>query len=135
MKDLFYMGGPSFMGILTVLFVITTAWIVYHFIVAYYSKQTNTEKMLRRIEFGKSMGLFSLITGIVGQMIGLYGMFSAIEGVTKNGEEVIPELVFGGIKVTMIVTIYGLLIYLFSILLWFVANMLIERKLNIKKPF
>jgi hypothetical protein len=76
-------------------------------------------------------GLFSLITGIVGQMIGLYSMFSAIKGVTANGEEIVPELVFGGIKVTMIVTIYGLIIYLFSILLWFVANMLIERKRNI----
>jgi hypothetical protein len=76
-------------------------------------------------------GLFYLITGIVGQMVGLYSMFSAIEGVTANGEEIVPELVFGGIKVTMIVTIYGLIIYLFSILLWFVANMLIERKRNI----
>ncbi|MFO8233924.1 MAG: MotA/TolQ/ExbB proton channel family protein [Bacteroidales bacterium] len=132
MKDLFFMGGPTFMGILTVLFVITTAWIVYHFILAYYSKQTNREKMLRRIEYGKSLGLFSMVTGIVGQMIGLYSMFSAIEGAIKNGEEIIPALVFGGIKVTMIVTIYGMLIYLFSLLLWFVANTLIEKRLKIK---
>lgn len=86
--------------------------------------------MLRRIEFGKSMGLFSLITGITGQMIGLYGMFSAIEAAIQKGEEIIPALVYGGIKVTMIVTIYGILIYLFSILLWFAANMLIERKMK-----
>ena len=84
--------------------------------------------MLRRFGYGKSMGLFTLVTGIVGQMIGLYSMFSAIEEVSAKGEEVIPSLVFGGIKVTMIVTIYGMLIYLFSLLLWFLSSTLIEKK-------
>jgi len=78
--------------------------------------------------YGKSMGLFALITGIIGQMIGLYSMFSAIEDTVIKGNEVIPELVFGGIRVTMIVTIYGMLIFLFSLLLHFVASMLIEKK-------
>jgi len=37
-------------------------------------------------------------------------------------------LVYGGIKVTMIVTMYGMLIYLLSILLWFIASIMIEKK-------
>lgn len=128
MKELFFMGGPQFMGTLTILLVITTAWFIYHFIISYSSKKINQEKLLRLFDYGKSIGLFALVTGIVGQMNGLYAMFSAIEEAIQRGEEVIPALVFGGIRVTMIVTIYGMLIYLFSLLLWFIASILVEKK-------
>jgi hypothetical protein len=74
------------------------------------------------------IGLFALITGLLGQMVGLYAMFDAIEQIAQKGEEIIPSLVFGGIRVTMIVTFYGILIYLFSLLLWFVASVMIEKK-------
>lgn len=128
MKDLFFMGGLQFMGALTILLVITTAWFIHHFIMSYQSKKINREKLLRLFGYGKSIGLFALVTGIVGQMIGLSAMFSAIEEAIQRGEEVVPALVFGGIKVTMIVTIYGMLIYLFSLLLWFAASIMIEKK-------
>lgn len=128
MKDLFMMGGPVFMGVLTLLFVITTAWIIYHFSAAYRSKEGDKLASLRKLGYGKSMGLFALIVGILGQMIGFSGMFSIIEEVSRSGEKIIPHLVFEGIGSTMIVTVYGLLIYLFSLLLWFVASILIEKK-------
>ena len=130
MKDLFIKGGPTFMGILTILLVITTAWIIYHFIIAYNSKQANQEKFLRKIEYGKSMGLFALTTGILGQMVGLRAMFDAIEDAIEKGIDINPALILGGIKVTMICIIYGILIYLLSLVLWFVASMLIEKKFN-----
>jgi hypothetical protein len=130
MKSLFFMGGPLFMGILTLLLVITAGWIIYHLIIGYNSNQINREKLFRNIEYGKSMGLFAMVVGILGQMNGLYAMFAAIEAAIRNGEEVIPALVFGGIKVTMIVTIYGMLIYLLSLVLWFAARTIIERKLE-----
>ena len=116
------------MAILTILFIGIIAWFIYHFILAYTSGQINRKKLLRRFDYGKSMGLFALITGITGQMVGLYNMFLSIETALASGKEIIPELVFGGIKVTMIVTIYGMLIYLFSLLLWFVATIGVEKK-------
>ena len=128
MKDLFFKGGSTYMAILTILLIITTAWIIYHFIIAYNSKQTNQEKSLRRIEYGKSMGLFTMIVGIVGQMTGLYTMFSVIEDVIKEGLEVQPVLIFEAIRATMIVTFYGIFIYLFSLVLWFVVTTMIEKK-------
>lgn len=128
MKDLFFMGGPAYMAILTLLLIFTTAWFIYHFINVFKSKQANPEKLLRRFGFGKSLGLFTMIVGITGQMNGLYAMFSAIENAIKNGQEVIPALVFGGIKVTMIVTIYGMIIYLFSLALWFIASIIVDKK-------
>lgn len=128
MKSLFYQGGPQFMSALTILLVIATAWIIYHFVIAYSTKQANKETYLRKLGYGKMIGLFALITGLLGQMVGLYAMFDAIEQIAQKGEEIIPALVFGGIRVTMIVTFYGLLIYLFSLVLWFVASVMIEKK-------
>jgi hypothetical protein len=128
MKELFFMGGPKFMAILTVLLVITTAWFIYHFIVSYHSKKISQEKLLRLFGYGKSMGLFTMIVGITGQMSGFYHMFLAIEEAIQRGEEVMPALVYGAIKVTMICTMYGILIYLFSLVLWFTLSILVEKK-------
>jgi len=128
MKDLFLMGGPSFMAILTLFLIITTAWFIYHFSISYNSNKMSQEKLLRLFGYGRSIGLFSLIIGITGQMVGLSAMFSAIEEAIQKGEEVIPVLVYGGIKVTMIVTIYGMLIFLFSLALWFIASIMVEKK-------
>lgn len=120
------MGGPEFMGVLTLLLIITTAWFVYHLVLGFNSKQVNQEKLLKKIEYGKSIGLFALIVGIFGQLVGLSAMFSVIAEV----DVVIPKLVYGGIKVTMICTFYGIFIYLFSLVLWFVATTIIEKKLD-----
>lgn len=118
------------MGFLTIILIITVAWFVYHFVIAYRSKQTNPEKLLRKLAYGKTWGLFAMITGLLGQLIGLIGVFDAVEIIVAAGEEIKPLLVFGGIKVTMIVAIYGILIYLFSILLWFVSSFIIEKRIN-----
>ena len=129
MKNLFLMGGPLFMSILTILLITMSGWIVYHLIVAYNSQQTNLEKTLRKLKYGKSIGLFAMIIGIFGQLLGFFDAFSAIE---KAGD-ISPALVYGGIKISMISTLYGIFIYLFSLLLWFTASLLIERNAGDKQ--
>lgn len=124
MKNLFYQGGIEFMGALTIFFAITTAWIIYHFVKGYFTNPTNHEKTLRMLEYGKSMGLFTMIVGFLGQMMGFIAMFDAI----SLAGSVDPNLVYNGIRVTMICPVYGVLIYLFTLLLWFVASILIEKK-------
>lgn len=123
MKDLFYMGGPLFMGILTILFIAMLAWYVVTYL-AYRSSGIPDEKQaLIKISNGRSLGLFAMITGILGQLIGLYQAFSAIEG----AGDVSPALVMGGLKVSMITTIYGIIIYLISLFIWFLLSVLIGR--------
>jgi hypothetical protein len=123
MKDLFFMGGPLFMSILTILLIIMVTWMVFHIVSFYNSSQVNHEKALRFISYGKSIGLFAMITGILGQLIGFYSAFIAIE----RAGDISPSLVFGGIKVSLITTLYGIFIYLFSIIIWFLASVVIER--------
>lgn len=124
------MGGAVFMGILTILLVISTAWIMYHFIVGYNSKSLIREELLRKLDYGKSIGLFAMIIGVLAQLIGLYSMFSSIEDAIDKAINISSAMIFGAIKVTMISSIYGILIYLFSFVLCFVASNMIERKLK-----
>ncbi|NDC87218.1 MAG: hypothetical protein EB075_00170 [Bacteroidetes bacterium] len=95
MIDLFYMGGPLFMGILTVLLVgvvvaafMAPAWV-------------------------KELGLLALTVGLLGQLLGLYGAFQGIEAMGG----VSPAMLAGGLKVSSITTIYGVLIYLVSLVI------------------
>ncbi len=67
----------------------------------------------------KSTGLLAAITGILGQLIGL---FSAFEAIQQMGS-VSPAMLAGGIKVSMITTIYGVIIYLLSIVLYLILKM------------
>ena len=84
------------------------------------------EGIRTQLSYVKSIGLFAMITGILGQLIGLYSAFSAIE----QAGDVSPVLVFEGLKVSMITTLYGIVIYLFSILLWFLLSQFLDRKMN-----
>jgi biopolymer transport protein ExbB/TolQ len=120
------MGGALFMSILSVLLVIMVAWFIYNFIGIADSRKKSKEKLLQNMKYGRSIGLFAMITGILGQLIGIYAAFAEIE----KAADISPAIVFGGIKVSMITTLYGIMIYLFSILLWFVASLIIEKRLS-----
>ena len=115
MKDLFYMGGPPFMGLLTLLFLAMLAWFVVQLLAIRKGDYPDAQGALRQLSYGKSIGLFAMITGILGQLIGLYQAFQAIEG----AGDVSPAMVMGGLKVSMITTLYGIIIYLISLLIWF----------------
>jgi hypothetical protein len=93
MMDLFYQGGPLFMSILSFLLlgVLWTAW-----------------------KGGplKELGLLALAIGILGQLIGIYDAFSVFETT-----EISSALLAGGLKVSLTTTLYGLLIYILSLVL------------------
>jgi biopolymer transport protein ExbB/TolQ len=119
MANLFHMGGPLFMGILTVLLVVLLAVSVYFFIAIASGKAGDKENFKHQLSYVKSIGLFTMITGILGQLIGLLSAFQAIEEVG----DISPAMLAGGLKVSMITTLYGVFIYLFSIVLWFLLDL------------
>jgi len=119
MKELFYMGGPLFMGILTVLLVILLAVTIYFVMVISSGKASDQANFPHRLGYIKSIGLFIFITGILGQLIGLVEAFKAIEAAM----DISPAIMAGGLKVSMITTLYGMLIYLISIIIWFALDL------------
>ena len=126
MKDLFYMGGPLFMGLLTALLIVMLAWAIYHFSPMLVKKEFDVTKTRSRLKHIKTIGSFALVTGILGQLIGLYGAFAGIE----QAGGVSPAMLAGGLKVSMITTFYGFLIYLLSLVIWLIMDYITVQKME-----
>ncbi len=114
MFEIFYMGGPLFMGILTLIFVAMIVLAVINGIPVLKGEIGSAEGRAK-IAYVKSIGLFGLVVGILGQLIGLFDAFKAIEA----AGDIAPAMVYGGLKVSMITTLYGFMIYIISYLIWF----------------
>jgi biopolymer transport protein ExbB/TolQ len=119
MKEWFVMGGSLFMSFLTILLVIIVAVSVYFAVVIANGKAKAKENFTHQLKYVKSIGLFTMITGVLGQLIGLFLAFTAIE----SAQDISPALLAGGLKVSMITTLTGTFIYLISILIWFVLDL------------
>lgn len=125
MFELFQMGGPMLMGILTLLLLAICALAVYSGArISRHNGEPDSETGLKaRLSYIKSIGLFALVFGIFGQLLGLYDAFTAIQAAGS----VSPAILAGGLKVSMITTLYGMLIFLVSYLLWFGLKLLGSR--------
>lgn len=64
-------------------------------------------------------GAFAVISGVLGTLVGIIVAAQAIEA----AGEVQTTLVWGGIKIAMLSSVFGVLILAFSALLWFALHM------------
>ena len=80
-----------------------------------FSRGLRADQVNNKLEYVRSFGLMALVTGVLGQMIGLYGAFIAIEEIGQVSQAMLA----GGVKVSSISTIYGLIIFVITRLLWF----------------
>lgn len=71
-------------------------------------------------------GSLSLICGILGQGIGL---FYAMEAISEAGD-ISPALIAGGFRVSMITPLFGIMIFIFSLIFWGVLKEINLRKMN-----
>ena len=124
MKEWFIMGGSLFMSILTILLVIILAMSIYYALAIASGKATEKANFKHQLKYIKSLGLFTAITGILGQLIGLFSAFTAIE---QMGD-ISPAIMAGGLKVSMITTLTGIVIYLISIVIWFLLDLWYHKK-------
>ncbi|MFC2123192.1 MotA/TolQ/ExbB proton channel family protein [Bacteroidota bacterium] len=128
MKNWFIMGGYQFMSVLTILFVIIVAVSVWYAISIANGRALEKVNFKHQLKYLKSIGLFTMIVGILGNFIGLLGAFSAIE----QANNISPAIMAGGLKVSMITTLTGILFYLISIILWFILDLWYHKKLITK---
>lgn len=107
MFKLFMQAGPASMTVLTILLVTLffAAW--------------------KAPRWVKEIGIFALVFGFLTRMIGFYQAYSTLqevalaqgEGVTGLFDLISPSLVFAGLKVTMIPVLYGIIIYMISLII------------------
>jgi biopolymer transport protein ExbB/TolQ len=124
MKEWFIMGGSLFMSILTILLVIILAVSVYYALAIASGKAAEKTNFKHQLKYIKSLGLFTAITGILGQLIGLFSAFTAIE---QMGD-ISPSILSGGLKISLITTLTGVVIYLISIVIWFLLDLWYHKK-------
>lgn len=105
-------GGPLFMGMLSIVFLVILVLTV----LAFFSKEAS--KQASWMSYIKSLGLLAFVVGMLGQFIGLFGAFKAIE----SGMDISPQLLAGGLRVSSITSIYGMIIFVVAYLLWFGLN-------------
>jgi flagellar motor component MotA len=108
MLDLFNMGGPLFMSLISIAQIGMFLAIGMH----------QRGKAAARL-YVREAGLLALALGILGQLIGLFEAFKAIEAMG----DISTALLVGGLKISMITTLYGLIGFIISrIYLLFTAN-------------
>lgn len=119
MIDLFFNGGPIFMGLLTLILLSIVVLSGISVILIYNRKINNYQQTIGKINSIRSCGFFALIVGLLGQLIGLFSAFRAI----KMGEvEASTSLFFEGFKISMITAVYGILIFSISVLAHFLLK-------------
>lgn len=117
---LFYEGGPLFMAIVTIWgigMLVFTAQKILHFFVQ--DKVTKSGLGLILL-----FGSLAIVTGFLGQAIGLIMAFDAIEA----AGDISPSLVAGGLKVSMIAPVYGTILFIFSLIFWGALKEVYTRK-------
>jgi len=124
MLSYFFEGGPIFMGMLTIVLLVILVITVVNGIPLITGKTTSSERHLKRMGFIKSLGLFALVLGMLGQFLGLFQSFEVI----GSGMNISPEIMARGVKVSMLSSIYGMIIFLIAYLLWFVMKSLAANK-------
>ena len=97
-----YQGGPGFMYVILFLLILILVLIVKGFL-----EKGNNQKTLSLIG---SFGLFTVVWGFLGQTIGLISAFQAIEQVG----DVSMALLAGGLKVSLLAPIFGLIVFLIA---------------------
>lgn len=118
MIDLFYMGGPLFMGMLSIILLSALVIAVINAKHVFGSGQQDKARIKNRIGYIRSLGLLAVVIGFLGQLIGLYSAFQFIEA----GSEISPAILAGGLKVSSITTIYGLIIFVVCYLIWLLMD-------------
>ncbi|MBS1553963.1 MAG: MotA/TolQ/ExbB proton channel family protein [Bacteroidetes bacterium] len=100
-------GGDVFMYVIDLAALINLS-IIGYLIYTYRSKKTMNEKLLQTI---KQVGGFALAWGAASTLLGLFEAFRWLE---QAKEMVSFNIFYGGMRVALICTLYGLAVYLIS---------------------
>jgi hypothetical protein len=111
------MGGMLFMTILSISLTLIIAATILN-IMRLNKGNYDPGKQILTIADIKAIGIFAIIWGIFGQSIGLFSALQALEG----SPDISPAMIYGGIKVSFITTLYGTFIFLLSWLITILMN-------------
>ncbi len=115
-------GGALFMGMLSIVFLVVFIISIKNALIIF-SKESDKEKVSSQIGSIKSLGLFALVLGFLGQFLGLFQAFSFI----AEAGTISPAVLANGLRISSIASIYGMIIFLVAYLIWFALNGLLTK--------
>jgi biopolymer transport protein ExbB/TolQ len=115
-------GGALFMGMLSIVFLVVFIMSIKNTLIIF-SKESDKEKVSSQIGSIKSLGLFALVLGFLGQFLGLFQAFNFI----AEAGTISPAILANGLKISSIASIYGMIIFLVAYLIWFALNSLLTK--------
>ncbi len=101
------------MGILTILLFIIIILSFYFFYLVIRKEYKDLNLLVKKLKFIRVTGVVALTTGLLGQLIGLYHGLSVMQQAPISS-----QLFAAGFRISMITTMYGMIIFLISYLLW-----------------
>ena len=119
------MGGTLFMSVLSISLATIIGTTILN-IVRLTKNNYNPSNQYLVIGDIKAIGIFAIVWGIFGQSIGLFSAMQAIEAAA----DISPAMIYGGLKVSFITTLYGMFIFLFSWLITIWMSNWSRRKSN-----
>lgn len=124
MSDLISGGSPFFMGLLSIVGAILLIYA--GLCLKPLLNHEERDRTLSKVKMIREIGLFALILAVLSITTDLLMAFGAIEeaGAISMG------LLAGGLKYSLVALVYGLIIYLISLLIWLVMKWQLDRKLR-----
>ena len=114
--DTYLAGGVEFMHPITILLIINVAIVGY----VIYNKTISRVVNPIWIEAIKHVGGLAVAVGTFGTLVGLFMAFNALE----HSEQLIPfQVIMGGLKVALINVLFGLIVFLISMLCYIVLKL------------
>ena len=114
MVRFFAEGNYWFMGTLSLLFLVILSLTVVALTMAFKSTSKYAEQIVNLSGYIKSVALFTLVCAIFFQILGLVDVFDYL---AHKDSQLAASILAKGIKITFWPTIYGIVIYLVSILI------------------
>lgn len=118
--EIYYVGGPLFMGIISILALLAVA--VFILKVFQVVKHRYTLKWLDLILLAGSV---AIAAGVLAQIIGIVQALQAI----RAAGDISPQLVMEGAIVSFYAPIYGFIVFIFSMIFYFVMKEIIKTRM------
>ncbi len=115
-------GGALFMGIVT----------IFGLLMLFHAVKSTIKIVLKKDYSGKGLvyillfGSMAFILGVLGQAIGMFEAFAAIQ----EAGDISPGLIAGGFRVSMIAPLYGAFYFIISIPIWVVLREKVKNKIQ-----
>ena len=116
-------GGPFFMSLVYIMWIIVIVFVVKS-VINYFSPKATEKFLLRQSSWILFFGSLAFLTGIFAQMVGFYEAMHVLQEVG----DVSPKLIAGGFKVSLLAPLYGFLLLLLSAMYWFLYRKIVQKK-------